>query len=126
MRVAEHSRAVSEMTGVVFLNLGETTQGRDVGEYDGSNNVETAQGTNHLLKSLFCKDVSLMNQSVQQLSARLYDRHVWDLEAILLRLDIQDHLEGLFVEGHERVEACEVEVILNEFFRDLCEVFVPR
>ena len=38
------------------------------------------------------------------------------------RLDVEDHLERLLVEGHKRVEAGQVEVVFDEVLGDLSEV----
>lgn len=37
---------------------------------------------------------------------------------------IQHHLHGLFPERHHRVEACEVEVVLDEVLGNLAEILV--
>lgn len=65
-----------------------------------------------------------MNQSIQQLRAALYDANVRNLQTILLRLYIQNHLQCLLVEGHESIETCQVEVVFDEVFRDFCKVFM--
>lgn len=41
------------------------------------------------------------------------------------RFDVQDHLERLLVERHQGDQAREVEVVLDEVFRDLGKVLVP-
>lgn len=46
----------------------------------------------HLLKSLPGKDVTLMDQSVQELCTGFDDGHVGYLEAVLWRFDVQNHL----------------------------------
>lgn len=38
------------------------------------------------------------------------------------RLDVEDHLERFLVERHERVEASQIEVVLDKLLRHLCKV----
>jgi hypothetical protein len=83
-------------------------------------------------------DEALMNEAVEQLGRTLDDRHVGNLERLLFcdarercqhidagrrtGLDVEDHLEGFFVERHERVKACQVEVVLDKVFRHFGKV----
>jgi hypothetical protein len=44
----------------------------------------------------------------------------------ILRFDVEDHLQSLLVHGHLTLQTGEVEVIFDEFFRDLGEVFMTN
>jgi hypothetical protein len=98
--MAEDARTVSEMSSFVLVH--------------------------HLLHAVSCKDVALVNKPIQQFGGGLDDRHVRNLERVLLgRFDVKDHLERLFVEGHERVEAREVEVVFDKILAYFGKVLVP-
>ena len=43
-----------------------------------------------------------------------------------LGLDVENHLQGLLVHGHLRLQARQVEVVLNKVLRHLGKVLVPE
>jgi len=101
------------------------------------------EGTHHLLLALAGEDVALVDEAVQELCARLDDRHVGhavDLVVLCCAhesresarrsgaaprergeertgFNVEDHLHGLLVERDEAREARQVEVVLDEVLR---------
>ena len=107
----------------------------------------------HLLDAWPRCDVALVYQAIEQLGRALYYAQIRGypqmsplarspvgsplvtqdlvllflfLLVVVLWLDVQDHLQCLLVHGHLRLQARQVEVVLDEVLRDLSEVLVAE
>lgn len=100
MTMTKHPRAVPEMSGFILVH--------------------------HLLHSMPRQNVSLMNQTVEQLGGGFDNGNVGNFERVFLGwLYVEDHLESFFVERDEGVETGKVEIVFDKVFSNFGKVFVP-
>jgi len=81
---------------------------------------------NHLCNASVCQNVSRVYQAIQHLCCLLYQvRLVGVIFKLVIRLQVQDHVQGLPVVGDLLIQPSQVELVLNVVLIHLAEELVP-